>query len=244
MENGQRVFLHERRKLAVLDQFADLAMAAAVHMPVGVVMVLVNLGAVVVVVRVRRVCMGGMLVPMIMFVVLVATMFIMHVAGFMRMLMLALVMVMVLVAVFMTMLMLVLVMLSVFVMLVRVRVAVVFLVMMMAFVLFLLILVVRVGRAFVDAKFHAFQILPLLALEVHVEIAEVELGKLPLQGRGFDAKIDEGADGHIAGDAGEAVEEEDFHGCDVGCGWLDEMERRRVRSGRAGSAPHRRGLCR
>ena len=37
------------------------------------------------------------------------------------------------------------------------------------------LLVVRVRRARVDAKFHALHFLPRLAVEVHVEVAEVEL---------------------------------------------------------------------
>ena len=78
-----------------------------------------------------------------------------------------------------------------------------------------LILVVGVGRAFVDAKLHAFDLLALLPLEVHVEIAEVELGELPLEGGRLDAEVDEGAHGHVAGDAGKTVEEENFHGCDA-----------------------------
>jgi hypothetical protein len=75
----------------------------------------------------------------------------------------------------------------------------------------LFLLVVRVRRAFVDAELHAFHLLPLLPLEVHVEIAEIELGEFPFEGRWFYTEIDEGADGHVAGDAGKAVEKEDFH---------------------------------
>jgi len=73
------------------------------------------------------------------------------------------------------------------------------------------VLVVRVRGAFVNAKFHALHLLPLLAVEVHVKIAEIELRELPLEGGRFHAKINKGADGHVAGDAGKAVEEEDFH---------------------------------
>ena len=82
-----------------------------------------------------------------------------------------------------------------------------------------LVLVVGVGRAFVNTEFHAFHLLPLLAVEVHVEIAEVELGEFPLEGGWFHAEIDEGADGHVTGDAGKAIEEEDFHGKRCGA-WL------------------------
>jgi len=74
-----------------------------------------------------------------------------------------------------------------------------------------LILRVRVRRAFVDAKFHTLDLLPLLAVEVHVKITEVELRQLPFEGGGFHAEIDEGADGHVAADPGEAIEEECFH---------------------------------
>jgi hypothetical protein len=73
------------------------------------------------------------------------------------------------------------------------------------------ILVVRMGGPFVDAKFHALHGLTLLPVEVHVEVADVELGELPLQRGGFDAEIDECADRHVAADAGETIEEEDFH---------------------------------
>jgi hypothetical protein len=75
----------------------------------------------------------------------------------------------------------------------------------------LFVLVVRVRRAFVDAELHAFHLLPLLAVEVHVEIAEVELRELPFERGRFHAEIDEGAHGHVAGDAGKAIEEKDFH---------------------------------
>ena len=74
-----------------------------------------------------------------------------------------------------------------------------------------LILPVRVGRAFVNAKLHALDILPLRALEVHVEIAEVELREFPFERGGLHAEIDERADGHVAADAGDAIEIEDFH---------------------------------
>lgn len=98
--------------------------------------------------------------------------------------------------------------------LMRVSMAVVIFMMMVAFAMFAMlvfVLVVRVRRAFVDAELHAFHLLPLLALEVHVEIAEVELGELPFESGGLHAEVDEGADGHVAGNAGKAVEEENFH---------------------------------
>ena len=89
-------------------------------------------------------------------------------------------------------------------------------------VLVMFVLLVRVGGPFVNAKLHAFDLLPLFALEVHVEIAEIELRELPFESGGFDAEINEGAHGHITGDAGKAVEEEDFHGnkTEVRMGWM------------------------
>jgi hypothetical protein len=47
---------------------------------------------------------------------------------------------------------------------------------------------------------------------MHVKIADIELGKFPLQRRGFDAEIDESTDGHVAADAGGTIEIENFHG--------------------------------
>jgi hypothetical protein len=98
--------------------------------------------------------------------------------------------------------------------LVAVRVSMVVIVLVAAAVLVLvrgLILRVRVGRAFVDAKFHALDLLPLLAGEVHVEVAEVELRQLPFERGRFHTEIDQRADGHVAADPGEAIEEESFH---------------------------------
>ena len=95
-----------------------------------------------------------------------------------------------------------------------VRGAVIVIVIVAAAVLMLvrgLILRVRVGRAFVDAKFHALDLLPLLAVEVHVEVAEVELRQLPFERGRFHAEIDQRADGHVAADPGEAIEEKSFH---------------------------------
>ena len=77
----------------------------------------------------------------------------------------------------------------------------------------LVLLVVHVRAPFVNAKLDAAHILPLLPLEVHVKVANVQLRKLPLERRWFHAQIAQGADGHVAADAGEAVEEENFHGC-------------------------------
>ena len=74
-----------------------------------------------------------------------------------------------------------------------------------------LVLRVRVRGAFVDTEFHAFDVLPLLPFEVHVKVADLQLGKLPLESGRLHAEIDERADRHVAADAGDAVEEEGFH---------------------------------
>lgn len=77
---------------------------------------------------------------------------------------------------------------------VRVRVPVTFLVLFM-----------RVHRAFVDAEFDSLDVLPLLALEVHVEIAKFELGKLPLQRARLHPEVAQRPHGHVAADAGGAI---------------------------------------
>ena len=217
LENGQRALLHELRQLAVLDQFADLAMAAAVRMrvamPVLLMMVSVHLAAMIVVMFVR-VWMGVRLVGMPVFVRMLLSGTFVGVG----------VSVLVFVAVRMGMRGRFFRAMRVLVgMLVRMGMGVrmgVLVVMMMPVPMIMsaigavfmgFILVVRVGRAFVDAEFHALHGLAFLPLEVHVEIANVELGKLPFQRGGFDAEIDERADRHIAADAGETIEEENFH---------------------------------
>jgi len=67
------------------------------------------------------------------------------------------------------------------------------------------ILFVVMGRAFVDAKFDPFDGFALLALEVHVEIAQVELGEFPLEGGRLDAQIAQCTNGHVAADARDTV---------------------------------------
>jgi len=71
---------------------------------------------------------------------------------------------------------------------------------------------VPMRRALVDAELHSFDLMPLRTVEVHVKIAEVELRELPFEGGRFHAEIDQRADGHVAADAGTAIEIEDFHG--------------------------------
>jgi hypothetical protein len=92
---------------------------------------------------------------------------------------------------------------------VLVRVLIFMAVMMMLVVVLVLVLVLFVGvrRALVDTEFHAFDVLALLALEVHVKVADVELGEFPLERGGFHAEVGERADGHVAADSADAVEE-------------------------------------
>lgn len=226
LENGKRVLLNEGGKLAVLDQLADLLVRAAVGVLVMMMMpmdfaamimvvllpmfmpVLVLMGLVAMGVRVL------MLVGMFMRVTVVMAMVVIMIMSAAVLVIMLLTRGFIVMRVFVAMLMLVLVLVGVLMpmfMTVRMGMPVVVLVMPLAMLAMLLILVVRVGGTFVDAEFHAFHLLPLLAVEVHVEIAEIELGKLPLESGRFHAEIDEGADGHVAGDAGKAVEEENFH---------------------------------
>jgi hypothetical protein len=78
-------------------------------------------------------------------------------------------------------------------------------------VMLVLILLVRVDCAAMDSELDPLDALSLLAVEVHVKVADIELREFPLERRRFHAEIDERADGHVAGDTGEAIEEEDFH---------------------------------
>jgi hypothetical protein len=63
------------------------------------------------------------------------------------------------------------------------------------------ILVVGVDSAPVNAEFHAFDLLAFGAFEVHVEIAQVELGKLPFESGRLDSQVAQSTHGHIAADA-------------------------------------------
>ena len=78
-------------------------------------------------------------------------------------------------------------------------------------VVLVLVLIVGVRRALVDPEFHPFDILPLGALEVHVEIAEVHLGEFPLESGRLHSEVAESAHGHVATDAGKTVEKENLH---------------------------------
>ena len=100
--------------------------------------------------------------------------------------------------------------------LVRVGVFVFLIVTMMSVIMFAIVvlvpvLVVGVRRALVDPEFHAFDILPVGALEVHVELAKVHFGEFPLEGGGLHAEVAKSAHGHVATDAGKTVEKENLH---------------------------------
>ena len=215
-EDRERVLFDKRGQFTVFDQLANLVMIAAVAVLVFVMMAF-DFGAVVMVV-----CMFvlmvmvfvAMLVLMLMVLVLVFVVLRMLVFVLVPMFMFAVLMLVVMLVLFILVVMMLLVPVLVGVrmfmgMFVSMLMFMSVLVLVVAFALF--ILVVRVRRALVDAELHALHLLPLLAVEVHVEIAEIELRELPFEGRGFHAEIDEGADGHVAGDAGKAIEEEDFH---------------------------------
>ena len=75
-----------------------------------------------------------------------------------------------------------------------------------------LILFRLVNRALVDCESHTFDLFSLRSIKMHVELADGELGKFPLESGGTDAEIDQRAYGHVTTDAGDAVEIEDFHG--------------------------------
>lgn len=76
----------------------------------------------------------------------------------------------------------------------------------------LVIAVMRVCCSRVNAEFYAFNFAAFLAVKVHVEISEIELGELPFQGGGFDSKVAERADCHVAADARKTVEIKYIHG--------------------------------
>lgn len=216
VENRERVLLDEGGELAVFDQLADILVGAAVRVLVVMVM---HFAPVVVVVHLPMlVVMGRMFMPVLVAVgmrvlvlmrVLMTMVVVMVMAAAMIVIM-PLTLIVMMVPMFVTVLML---MFMLMLMAMRMGMPVLVLVMMvpLAMLAVFLVLVVRVRGAFVNAKFHSLHLLPLLAVEVHVKIAEVELRELPLEGGRFHAEIDEGADSHVAGDAGKAVEEENFH---------------------------------
>jgi hypothetical protein len=78
-------------------------------------------------------------------------------------------------------------------------------------VVLLIILRMGMGGPFVDGKFHSLDILPHLPLPMRMEIADLQLRKFPFEGGWFYPEVAEGPDGHIATDAGEAVQVEHTH---------------------------------
>jgi hypothetical protein len=199
----------------VLDQFADVFVAAVLVPVLMAVFVMVVFHLAPVVVIVLRVGMRVMFVPVFVFVVMMLVLA--------RMLMAFVVMMVAVLLFLFIVVMMMLVRVSVFVAVLMVMLVITFMTMLMFMMsvlvvmvslamLVVLVLVVRVGGAFVDAKLHSLDFLPLFAVKVHVEIAEIELRKLPFESGRFDAEVNEGAHSHIAGDAGKTVEEEDFHG--------------------------------
>ena len=79
------------------------------------------------------------------------------------------------------------------------------------------VLLVPVGCPFMDSELHTFDSLPLLALEVHVEIPKLKLGEFPLEGGRFDAEVAKRTNGHVAADAGNTVKKENAHGSGWDC---------------------------
>ena len=213
MEDRQRVLLHEGGELAVLDQLTDLLVRAAVGvlMPVMMMVVVVHFATVVMIVLLAVLMVMLVLVFILIFMVLVlmsvfmfmlvgmsvgvlVLMFMfMGVPMFMLLVGMAVIMMPMIVVMGMIMLFLIVMMMlvPVFVFM-RVRMPMLVLVMMvpLAMLAVFFVLVVGVRRAFVNAELHPFHLLPLLAVEVHMEIAEVELGELPFEGGGLDAEID------------------------------------------------------
>ena len=75
-----------------------------------------------------------------------------------------------------------------------------------------LVLLRPMDSSFVDCETHAFDLLPLRPVEMHMKLADWKLGQFPLESGRTDAEIDQRAYGHVATDAGDAVEIEGFHG--------------------------------
>jgi ABC-type multidrug transport system fused ATPase/permease subunit len=95
---------------------------------------------------------------------------------------------------------------------VRMLVAVVVMAFLMTMILLLVfILIVGVRCPLMDAELYALDSLAQLSFEMHVELAEVEFGKFPLECGGVHSKIGERADGHVAADTGDAIKKENFH---------------------------------
>ena len=63
----------------------------------------------------------------------------------------------------------------------------------------------------VDTKFHTFDVFPLVAIDMHMEIAYVEFRQFPFQRRRFHPEIAECADSHVAADSRKTIEVENTH---------------------------------
>ncbi len=233
LEDGERMLFDEVRKLAVLDQFPNLAVAATVRVVAMVVMMVFHLGAVTVIVlvamrmgvfvRVRMFFMAVlvlmmflavlMLVPVPVFMRMRVTVLVLM--GLMGMTMLVFMLMSGRVAVLMFMLVRVFV--SMIVVVVMAAAAIVVMMFVTVLVVVRFVLIGRVGGPFMNPKLYAFDILPLLPVEMHVKVAEIELRELPFKGGRPNAEIDERTDGHVAADAGKTIEKENAH--DEGRGW-------------------------
>ncbi|MDB6173251.1 MAG: hypothetical protein JWL59_2562 [Chthoniobacteraceae bacterium] len=73
------------------------------------------------------------------------------------------------------------------------------------------ILVMGMGRTGMNAELDSFDALALLALEMHVEIADLQFGEFPLKSGRFDSQVAQGSHGHVAADTGKAVEKKNTH---------------------------------
>jgi hypothetical protein len=67
------------------------------------------------------------------------------------------------------------------------------------------------GFAAMDVELHALDVLTLRAVEVHVEVAEIEFSDFPLQCAGFHPEVNESAHRHVAADSRNAVQIKSLH---------------------------------
>lgn len=187
VENRQRALLHAVAQIARGDQFLDFLMRPTVRVIVVVIMnmrVFVAVSVIVVMVVVTATLLVLMLVGMAVRVpVLMAVIVVMIMVAAPRL---------VLVLVGMTVRMPVLIGVGVF-------------------VLVLVLVTVSAVSRLMHVELHALDILPLRAVEVHVQIAEVQLADFPFQRAGLHAEVDECADHHVAADSGNAVEVNCLH---------------------------------
>ncbi len=229
LENTESVLFDKQGEIAVLDELADLRVVAAMGMLVSVVVVTVLVAMLIVMVFVLVMAMPMIVPGTVLFLVGVLVRFRvaiprlvsvavdgmlwMNVLFGMRMSRFVSesfgVLSLISVIVILRMRMRVLVSVA---MVVGVAVLMTFMMMVMVVVVIrAFVLIVRVGGALVDPEFHAFDVLSLRPLEVHVKVPEGNLGELPLEGGRLDAEIAQSAYGHVATDAGKTVEKENLH---------------------------------